>query len=265
MKNISPSGEMPIWVEEKLVLVTGGFDPLHSGHIEYFEEAKQLGDRLIVGVNSDDWLTRKKGKPFMTFAERTRLVGALECVDTVVWFDDKDDTACGAISDILDRWPRVVFANGGDRTDGTNTPEYKMYGDDPRVEFVWGVGGSKKKNSSSWILDEWKTQKTERPWGNWRVLDDKGTVKVKELIIEPGQSLSDQRHEHRSEHWYVLKGTVVIEEEGDNWSVNTLHENMTHLIPKGTWHKATNKGNTPTHILEVQYGTECVEEDIERR
>lgn len=99
--------------EEKLVLVTGGFDPIHSGHIEYFEEAKKLGDRLIVGVNSDDWLTRKKGKPFMPFAERTKLVGALRCVDTVVRFDDNDDTACKAISDLLDRWPKIVFANGG--------------------------------------------------------------------------------------------------------------------------------------------------------
>lgn len=249
----------------KLVLVTGGFDPLHSGHIEYLESAKELGDRLVVGVNTDEWLTRKKGKPFMSINERRKLVNALGCVDEVILFNDDDDTACGAISNLLDRWPNIVFANGGDRTDGDNTPEYKMYGDDPRVEFVWGVGGSNKMNSSSWILDEWKTQKTERPWGYWRVLDDKKTVKVKELVIDPGKSLSDQRHEHRSEHWYVLKGKVSIEQESDNWSIITLHENMSTVIERGHWHKAKNIGSCPAHILEVQYGDYCDEEDIIRR
>jgi cytidyltransferase-like protein len=251
---------------KKVVLVTGGFDPIHSGHIEYFERAKHMGDMLIVGVNSDEWLTRKKGKPFMPIGERRRLVAALRCVDDVITFNDNDDTACDAIADVLKRYPDVIFANGGDRTDGENTPEYKKYADDPRVKFIWGVGGSDKMNSSSWILDEWKTQKTERPWGYWRVLDDKKTVKVKELVIEPGKSLSDQKHTHRSEHWYVLQGEVnlAIESETMRNTIN-LKEHNSYVIPKEVWHLASNKTEVPAHILEVQYGTECVEEDIERR
>ena len=81
-----------------VVLVTGGFDPLHSGHIEYFKAAKKLRQmNLIVGVNSDEWLTRKKGRPFMPFEERIAIIKELTCVDKVIGFDDSDDTACHAI------------------------------------------------------------------------------------------------------------------------------------------------------------------------
>ena len=141
---------------KKVVLVTGGFDPLHSGHLTYFKAAKEIGDySLCVGVNSDDWLTRKKGKPFMSIDERVSIIKELRCVDVVIEFRDKDDSACDAIDMALQVYDGVIFANGGDRGN-TNTPEYDRYKDDERVEFRWGVGGTDKKNSSSWILEEWK-------------------------------------------------------------------------------------------------------------
>ncbi len=253
----------------KVVLVTGGFDPLHSGHIEYFKAAKELGDLLVVGVNSDAWLTRKKGRPFMSGGERITIIQNLAMVDHCVLFDDDDNTAKEAIKNVRFMYPEahIIFANGGDRTN-TTTPEFKTYGDMPKIEFAFGVGGENKMNSSSWILDEWKTQKTERPWGYWRVLDDKKTVKVKELVIEPGKSLSDQKHTHRNEHWYVLQGevTLAIETLTMKNTINlTETKNRSYVIPKGVWHLASNKTDSPAHILEVQYGTECVEEDIERR
>lgn len=261
-------------LNKTVVLVTGGFDPLHSGHIEYFKAAKQLGDKLVVGLNSDEWLIRKKGRPFMSFQERSKIISALECVDTVISFDDSDDTACGAIYKTLATHGniKVIFANGGDRNN-TTTPEYKTYGDLRYVDFVFGVGGDYKANSSSWILDEWKTQKTEREWGYWRVLDDKGTVKVKELVINPGCSLSDQRHMHRREHWYILSGSCKIEiEKDDIIQTNAgrdqtvlLTQNKTHVINVYDWHRAYNPYDEPCHILEVQYGKKCIEEDIERR
>ena len=85
----------------KVVLVTGGFDPLHSGHIEYFKEAKKLGDKLIVGVNSDAWLTRKKGKPFMPIQERVEIIRNLKMVDDVLTWDDSDDSASGEIYKLM--------------------------------------------------------------------------------------------------------------------------------------------------------------------
>lgn len=253
---------------EHIVLVTGGFDPLHSGHIEYFKSAKKLGDKLIVGINSDEWLARKKGKHFMPFHERCAIIEELSVVDKVIGFNDDDDSACNAIFQTLStNGPiKLIFANGGDRTN-TSTPEYVTYGDHPNIEFYWGVGGANKKNSSSWILDDWKTQKTIRDWGYWRVLDDTPNCKVKELVINPGCSLSDQRHFKRSEHWYVLKGRVTIAmDDGkiQNGIIIDEHANGV-VIGSNTWHRAFNDTEHPVHILEVQYGEECIEEDIERR
>jgi D-beta-D-heptose 7-phosphate kinase/D-beta-D-heptose 1-phosphate adenosyltransferase len=255
----------------RVVLVTGGFDPLHSGHIAYFKAARELGDHLVVGLNSDAWLTRKKGRPFMPIQERAAIVKELACVDEVITFNDDDNTACLAIGYVLQtkasRW-KLVFANGGDRTN-TTTPEYETWGNHPDVEFAWGVGGKNKANSSSWILDEWKTQKTERDWGYWRVLDDKPEkgYKVKELVIYPGKSLSDQRHFKRSEQWIVLEGVVKMETEYNNRkdTVHLQNNIVPYNIGVGVWHKASNPNGVNAHILEIQYGEQCIEEDIERR
>ena len=141
----------------KVVLVTGGFDPLHSGHIDYFNSAKKLGDELVVGLNSDEWLIRKKGKPFLPYQERIQIIQSLEMVDDIVSFDDSDNSSCGAIFKLLcttahDK--KIIFANGGDRT-AEDIPELTTYGAHPQVDFKFGVGGSEKKNSSSWILAKW--------------------------------------------------------------------------------------------------------------
>lgn len=243
----------------KVVLVTGGFDPLHSGHIEYFKAAKALGDILVVGVNSDDWLTRKKGSPFMPATERIAIIDNLKMVSHCILFDDSDGSAIEAIKNVKSIYPGwdIVFANGGDRTKD-NIPE--MVFDD--VEFVFGVGGEDKKNSSSWILQEWKAPKTERPWGYYRVLHDVDGCKVKELTIEPGQSLSMQRHEYRSEYWLVTEGECKVEKE---FGALFLRKHETIRIPVTEWHQLSNPFSKPCRIVELQYGLKCSENDIERK
>jgi len=136
---------------EKVSLVTGGFDPIHSGHIRYFERAKDYSDYLVVGLNGDPWLKRKKGQYFQCWTERADIVRHLNMVDAVISWDDADDSANGAIAKCLEIAETVVFCNGGDRAQG-NTPELEAYEDNPRVIFEWGVGGNDKMNSSSWIL-----------------------------------------------------------------------------------------------------------------
>lgn len=253
----------------KVVLVTGGFDPLHSGHIAYFKAAKELGDHLVVGLNSDAWLTRKKGRPFMSIEERAAIVKELACVDEVITFNDDDNTACLAIGYVLQTkassW-KLIFANGGDRTN-TTTPEYKTWGNHPDVEFAFGVGGEDKKNSSSWILKEWSQPTTERAWGRYTVLDKKEEWQVKELAFDPHKALSDQRHFHRSEHWCVVDGEIRINLE---WPDGTkemclLSNGESVDIPAGVWHKAINIGNTTAKVIEVWMGNKLTEEDIERR
>lgn len=139
----------------KIVLITGGFDPIHRGHIAYIQAARKLGDYLIVGVNSDDWLKRKKGKFFLPFEERSNIVYAMKGVDLVIPFNDDDGSAKDAIRVVRERFPlaHIVFGNGGDRTD-KNIPEMDIT--DSNLSFVFGVGGEDKKNSSSWILKKWE-------------------------------------------------------------------------------------------------------------
>ena len=140
----------------KIALVTGGFDPLHSGHIKYMKAARKMGDKLMVGINSDDWLTNKKGKPFMPYEERKAVIQELKCVDEVIEFDDDDGSSGDAIQVLLEKYKKakIIFCNGGDR-EKKNIPEYDMYIDELRVEFKDGVGGMEIVNSSSWIVLEY--------------------------------------------------------------------------------------------------------------
>ena len=137
---------------EKVSLVTGGFDPIHSGHISYFSRAKDFSDFLVVGLNTEEWLTKKKGQYFQSWKERAEIISHLTMVDAVITVPDDDEgSACGAIAKCLEIADTVIFCNGGDRGK-TNTPEIVKYGNDSRVEFQFGIGGDDKKNSSSWIL-----------------------------------------------------------------------------------------------------------------
>ena len=143
----------------KIVLVTGGFDPIHSGHISYFNAACKLGSKLIVGVNSDNWLKRKKGRAFMCIKERLIIIKHLKMVDEVCSWNDDDNTACNLIKSLLNKFPKnmsIIFANGGDRNI-ENIPEKKFFINNERVEFVFGVGGCNKRNSSSNILNKWNS------------------------------------------------------------------------------------------------------------
>jgi cytidyltransferase-like protein len=251
---------------KKIVLVTGGFDPLHSGHISYFNSAKQLGDVLVVGVNSDAWLTRKKGRPFMPWNERSKIIQALKMVDYVVEFNDNDGSAKNALKLVRQTFPNdeIIFANGGDRTD-KNIPEMDI--DDTNVKFVFGVGGFDKANSSSWILEEWKAPKTERQWGYYRVLHDVPGVKVKELTVEPGKSLSMQRHQFRSEYWLVSEGAAVVNRWHEEYELPPviLNKHDEYCITVDEWHQLTNPYDIPVRVVEIQYGERCEEEDIERK
>jgi cytidyltransferase-like protein len=252
----------------KTVLVTGGFDPLHKGHISYFKAAKKLGDRLIVGLNSDDWLTRKKGRFFMPIDDRASIIDSLDVVDGVILFDDTDDTAIRAIQNVKMLFPEdhIIFANGGDRTQ-ENIPEM-VFND---VDFCFGVGGYDKKNSSSWILADYHDkiqQKTQRNWGYYRVLHESGKeVKVKELTVDPGQRLSMQQHDKRSEHWFVDTGVATVytlNVSTDYELLGVFNKHETLHIPAGKWHQLCNETDQPLKLVEIQYGEECVEEDIRR-
>ena len=251
---------------KKIVLATGGFDPVHSGHIAYFKAARTLGDMLIVGLNSDEWLERKKGRAFMPWNERLCVVNNLQMVDEVYTFNDEDGSATAFIHQVRAHYPdaHLIFANGGDRT-ADNIPE--MIVQDSQLRFVFGVGGNDKKNSSSWLLEDWKSPVTQRPWGYYRVLHEVPGTRVKELTIEPRQSISLQRHQHRAEYWHIAEGEVVIEARmPDGYAIppRVLKQHQSHHVPRGEWHRLVNLSSQPCKIVEIQYGDICEESDIQR-
>jgi mannose-6-phosphate isomerase-like protein (cupin superfamily) len=140
---------------------------------------------------------------------------------------------------------------------------------DANLEFVFGIGGEDKKNSSSWILEEWKKPKTSRAWGYYRVLHEVGTnTKLKELTVAPKTCLSMQRHDKRSEFWFVAEGeaTVYTLDSSTDRDIKdhlTVHEAT--WIKRNEWHQLCNETDRPLKLIEIQFGEDCVEEDIERK
>lgn len=231
------------------------------------ENAAKLGDTLIVGLNSNAWLQRKKGKAFMPYKDREAVLEGMANVTKVMSFDDSDDSAFHLLQEVKALYPddKIIFANGGDRTD-KNIPEMNV----PGIEFVFGVGGEHKENSSSDILRDWGQPDTDTRWGTYRVLDNSENCKTKELIVRPGGCLSYQKHEHRAEYWLVKsgEGKVILNASKDiNHETDTIKSLRTHSevkIMPGHWHQLINDSKTEDlHIIEIQYGQKCLEEDIE--
>jgi cytidyltransferase-like protein len=136
------------------VCVSGGFDPVHIGHLRMIQEAAQYGQVTVI-VNSDDWLMRKKGYIFMPFEERCEILNGFGCVADTTFVDDTDGTVCEA----LERLKPTYFANGGDRkTD--NTPEMNVC-DALGIQLLWGVGGGKIQSSSSMVEDSGMIRPTQ--------------------------------------------------------------------------------------------------------
>ena len=139
-------------------IVSGGFDPIHEGHVEMIKASAKASDGVIVLVNSDDWLCRKKGKNFHSMKTRKVILENLKGVIDVLEFDDTDNSASDGIRKVREKYPNIhlVFANGGDRGKD-NIPEIPVCAE-CGVDLVFGVGGDNKANSSSWILNRWREE-----------------------------------------------------------------------------------------------------------
>jgi len=249
----------------KISVVSGGFDPIHSGHISYINSAKKFGDYLIIALNSDEWLRQKKGKEFMPFEERKSILENIKNVDEVLDFEDDDLGSCiKALEKIKAKFPddEIIFCNGGDRGK-ENIPEMSVSG----ITFEFSVGGDDKKNSSSWILKNWKYDKERRVWGEFFNLFEDDQVKVKELIIEPKKGMSLQKHHKRSEIWLVSQGKCLVnysKVSPNKVEEITLDKHNSLHVELGDWHQITNPFNKTCKVIEIQYGKETIEEDIER-
>lgn len=267
---------MKIYPDPTIVLVSGGFDPLHIGHILYFEAAKKMGDILCVAINSDKWLQNKKGKHFMSFVDRSAVIKSLAMVDEVIDFNDDDGSANNAIDKIREMYPqsKIIFGNGGDRTQN-NIPEMSV--NINNLEFAFGVGGENKENSSSFILRDWenwiinKYKKEnnntdanyyeERPWGSFEILAESDLFKIKKIIVNPTHRLSYQYHHYRDENWVIVSGvaSVIVNEQN-----HTLMAGDHVFIKRLENHRVINNGTEPLIFIEVQTGDSFDENDIVR-
>ena len=138
--------------KEKFVAVSGGFDPIHVGHVRMIQAAAEMGNVVVI-ANSDEWLMRKKGYVFMPYEERQEVLYSIKGVVDVIEAQDDDDTVCQTLKKINPD----IFANGGDRKEG-NVPEYDLC-EDMGIEMKFGVGGSDKPQSSSWLVEKFRDKK----------------------------------------------------------------------------------------------------------
>lgn len=232
----------------KRVLVSGGFDPLHSGHLDMFAAAKAMGDWLIVAVNSDDWLINKKGFCFLPAHQRMRIIKECRWVDEVVpaFVDER-----GSIAPTLLAYRPDIFANGGDRTEGeTPTPEKRMC-HQLGIGMAFNVGGGKTASSSEFAHLLLRHEVVQRPWGRFTVIRRTPTSWLKLLEVNPGQALSYQSHEHRSETWVGVagEGRVVIED-----NELAMFPGRSVGIDVRAKHRLINIDNGPLIVMEIALG-----------
>tara|TARA_Y100001935_G_scaffold250178_1_gene249863 strand:- start:597 stop:1373 length:777 start_codon:yes stop_codon:yes gene_type:complete len=246
-------------------VVSGGFDPIHSGHLLYLKDASKEGDKLIVCLNSDDWLIKKKGNFFMPFKERKLILESLVFVDEVIDFEDDNKGSCiNGLLKLKEKYNKdnIIFCNGGDRI-SDNIPELEV----SNITFKYGVGGNFKKNSSSDILNRWSDNLVKRRWGDYKILFEETEIKVKELNVNPKSGMSFQKHDFRNELWFVHEGQCKVYFSKSDPSIKediVLKKNDHFFVDLNTWHQITNPYEEKCRIIEIQYGKKVIEEDIKR-
>lgn len=224
------------------ILISGGFDPLHGGHVDLIKSAlARCGPEgeVWVALNSDAWLMRKKGYVFMPWDERAEIMANQHGVTTV--YPVKDDD--GTVNEAIQALKPDMFANGGDRG-CNNVPELdacKACGTVP----LFGVGGAKRSSSSVLAPQGWVL----RQWGRYVRLSEGDKHVSKILEFNGNGATSYQRHRHRTEVWLCIKGNVTIDLDGAE--VN-LHPGGTVVINPMTWHQAW--GDKGSQVVEVWMG-----------
>jgi D-beta-D-heptose 7-phosphate kinase/D-beta-D-heptose 1-phosphate adenosyltransferase len=142
---------------KNLVILSGGFDPIHMGHVYMIEAASLVGE-IAICLNSDDWLIRKKSKPFMSWIERATIVRNMKYVIDVLPMNDDDDTACDGIKSAYTKYKKkrdcIYFGNGGDRNALTVPSKEQELCNKLGIRLLWELGGDAKVQSSSWVLDK---------------------------------------------------------------------------------------------------------------
>ncbi len=245
--------------------VSGGFDPLHIGHVRMLKEARRLGDKLVVILNNDNWLRNKKGFVFMAEKERKEVIEMFPFVDKVVLTEHKISDPDRSVVRALRKLKPAIFANGGDRKpEGDPVPEVELC-KELGIKMVYNIGHGGKVQSSSWMLGRARRDSVRgvRPWGEYYEWDAGEKWYVKTLYISAGKRISLQYHHKRAERWILV--------EGDAYAITVINgkETKTKLklgepfsVDRGTVHRLGSiKGGV---IAEIALGSSFDESDIIR-
>lgn len=243
-----------------MVVVTGGFDLIHSGHINYLKEARSLGEKLIIGLNSDEFLQRKNGHVVMPFSERKSILQALSINADVISFDDSDNSARGLLESLKRSYPyaEIIFAVGSDKTE-IDIPESSVRD----ITFKFGVGGSKL--DVKWVHEVLNSPKSDPDQND--ILYNTHGMKIAKISLKPGESLSMQRHTRRSEFLIVSDGDCVVNTMTTGGYLLPPKRLSTHSqfnIDIGDWYQLTNPFDIPCNLIEIQYG-DVNDGDIEKK
>ena len=252
------------WLDP-IVVISGGFDPVHRGHTSLFVNAATHG-KVHVLLNSDEWLARKKGAAFLPFETRKDILENISSISKVHEVDDRDESVMQGLAALRKRYKntKIYFANGGDRK-LCNTPEMQIC-EHLGIDVLWNVGGE-KIDSSSELLSKYEhahgiKHVTSRKWGTYEILGQGEKYLIKLLTIMPRQSISYQRHNERSEQWLVLEGTGLLVLDEKTRSI-TAKDSI--LVLPMSWHWVKNiSRDKPLYILETWFGDILKESDIER-
>lgn len=239
---------------ERWVAVSGGFDPIHVGHLRMFKKTHSLGEKLVVILNNDNWLQTKKGFVFMPEKERAEIILSLPFVDKVYITkhkrQDSDMSVCGALKELRP----AIFANGGDRKGKKDIPESKVC-EDIGIKMAFNVGGGKVQSSSWMIRDASRPiSRTERPWGEYYGWDRGSEWNLKTVYIKPGKRLSLQHHKHRSESWVLVEGdatATIVSRIGVRRKM-ALKKDAVLKVPPKTIHRLESKRGGI--VVEIAFG-----------
>ncbi len=243
-------------------IVSGGFDPVHVGHLRMFQDAKKLANKVVVLLNNDDWLIKKKGKPFMSQTQRKEILDEFNSITEVIIQKSSEKSSSLAIKEfaVKNRNKKICYCNGGDRSDIKNILEASIC-EKFNIDLEFGVGGKEKIESSSELTKNYLGNVEIRPWGNYHIIAKNPGYQIKEIKVDQNSKLSLQKHKSRSEFWQIVKGESKITIEDKEYF---LKEKEHIYIPMNTVHRIENIGSEKLIFIEIQLGENLNEEDIIR-